>query len=469
MIEVVTVETTQLGNRSYLVHDESVAVVIDPQRDIDRILAVVSRLGITVTHVVETHVHNDYVSGGLQLARTCGAAYALAGDEPVAFADERVGVHDGDVLQTGALLLQALHTPGHTPHHLAWMVRDSRGGAATAVFTGGSMLFGGSGRTDLLGSGSARELSRAQWSSVRRLGGLGDSVSVHPTHGFGSFCSAGATSQLSSSTIGRERRENPAFSTDQDAYVDRLLAGLADHPPYYAHMAVRNRSQAVPLDLRPPPETGPDELKRRLEAGEWVVDLRPRREFAAGHLPGSVSVEYSRQFATNLGCVIPWGIPVTLLAEDRTQVALAQRDLCRIGIDRPAGAATVDVLADVGPLGSYAVAGFGDMARAWAADDRLLVVDVRRGDEWRSGRAVGARHVPLEQVATAARHLPLGRQVWVHCAAGLRASTAASLLARAGVPVVLVDDRWGEAEVAGIPVAVGGAADADAGLTLRRT
>ena len=238
MHNVVTIETPGLGDRSYLVHDGAAAVVIDPQRDIDRMLDAASAAGARITHVLETHIHNDYVTGGLALARATGAAYVVAAAEDVNFS--RTGVGDGDAIEAGGLSLTALATPGHTPGHLSYVLREGGGGPA-AVFTGGSMLFGAVGRTDLISPELAETLTRAQYNSVRRLAAeLPDEVAVYPTHGFGSFCSATPTSGVSS-TIGRERRSNLALTSDEDIFVRDLLAGLTAYPRYYAHMGPANR------------------------------------------------------------------------------------------------------------------------------------------------------------------------------------------------------------------------------------
>ncbi len=220
MVDVRIVETPGLGDRSYLVTDGQVAVAIDPQRDIDRVLDVAA--GVPITHVFETHIHNDYVTGGLALARRCGAAYVINADDPVEF--ERHGIRDGDTITTGTLAVTAIHTPGHTPTHLSYAV--AVGGEPVAVFTGGSILYGAMGRTDLVDPDLTEELTRAQHRSAHRLAELlPDDTAIYPTHGFGSFCSA-TQSSGSASTIGQERLANPALTSDEERYVADLLADL---------------------------------------------------------------------------------------------------------------------------------------------------------------------------------------------------------------------------------------------------
>lgn len=452
MPEIVIIETPGLGDRSYLVHDGAAAVVIDPQRDTDRVSAAAREAGVRVTHVVETHIHNDYVTGGLALAREAGAEYVVAAADQVSFG--RTGVGDGDGFTVGTMNVTVVATPGHTPSHLSYVLR-SGDGAPDAVFTGGSLLFGAVGRTDLISAEQTEPLTRAQYQSVRRLAGmLPDEVAVYPTHGFGSFCSATPTSG-DSSTIGHERRSNVALvNADEDAFVKELIAGLGAYPRYYAHMGPLNRHGPGPADLSAPQQADPGDIRRRIEAGEWVVDLRERRAFAREHVTGTISFELADPFATYLGWTIPWGAPLTLIGEDRQQVADAQRQLIRIGIDHLSASATgpVSELA-AGRVSSYEVARFEDLAARWG-EDGLVVLDVRRPDEWSAGHLAGAVHIPFWELEQRAGEVPAGT-VWVHCASGFRASIGSSLLNRAGRQVVHVDDNWERAAQLGLPVTTG--------------
>jgi hydroxyacylglutathione hydrolase len=451
MVDIVTVETTSLGDRSYLVADGNVAAVIDPQRDIDRVLDLAADRGVQITHVFETHVHNDYVTGGYQLARTTGAAYHLHADDEVAF--DLVGLTDGDVIRVGTLEVRAVHTPGHTPTHLSYVV--SRDGDDVAVFTGGSMLYGTVGRTDLISRAMADELTRRQHRSVRRLADmLADDVAVMPTHGFGSFCSSATVDAGDTSTIGDERTQNLALTlTDEDDFVERLLGGLDAYPRYYVHMAPRNRLGPEPIDLSPPAPADPTEIRARIHSGEWVVDLRDRTVYAADFLQGTVNIELDDSFSTYLGWLIPWNMPVTLVADTAGDIADAQRQLVRIGIERPAAAADggVDAFAGDGPRRSYRIVDFGDVADLDGDDDRPPILDVRRADEWNESHVSGAVHVPLHELERRMAEVADG-EVWVHCRSGYRASIAASLLARAGRDPVLIDDDYERADDLGITI-----------------
>jgi glyoxylase-like metal-dependent hydrolase (beta-lactamase superfamily II) len=454
-ITVITLETPTLGDRSYLVHDGEVAFVVDPQRDIDRVLALLDAHGLRLTHVFESHIHNDYVTGGLALARRTGAAYLVNAEDAVSF--ERMPVRDGDVLRIGPRMrVTAVATPGHTFTHLSYLLTDAVTSERTAVFSGGSLLFGATGRPDLLGPAHTGDLVRAQHASAHRLAGmLPDAARVFPTHGFGSFCSA-TQSEAATSTIGQEKAANPALTQDEQTYVTELLAGLNAYPAYYAHMAPANSAGPSEPDLSPPGQADPAELRRRIEAGEWVVDLRNRTVFAAGHVPGSLNFGLDGSFATYLGWLIGWGTPLTLLGETADDVAEAQRELVRIGIDRPAAAATggpADWIAGTGrKLAAFATATFADLAVV-RHHRTVTILDVRRTDEYARARIKDAVNIPLHELPGRLAEVPAG-ELWVHCAAGYRASIAASFLAADGRRPVAIDDDFGNAWHAGLPVTI---------------
>jgi hydroxyacylglutathione hydrolase len=439
VLEILPIDTPSLGDRSYLVHDGRVAFVVDPQRDIDRVLTLVEDRGVRVEHVFETHIHNDYVTGGLALARLTGAAYHVNAADPVSF--ERAPIAEGEIVAVGdTMRVRAVATPGHTFTHLAYVLEAT--GEVPVVFTGGSLLYGSTGRPDLLGPDHTGELVRAQYASAHRLAAeLPDDAVVYPTHGFGSFCSA-TQSSATSSTIGRERLTNPVLTQDEQSYVDDLMAGLDAFPAYYAHMAPANLTGPGAPDLTTPAMADAAELRRRIEAGEWVVDLRHRTAFAAGHVAGTLNFGIDGSFATYLGWLIPWGTSVTLLGSTAEQVAEAQRELVRIGIDRLAAAATGspnDWLDGQG-LWSFRTAHFGDLAQV-RHHRPVIVLDVRRDQEWVDGHIDGAVHIPLHELLDRLAELPDG-EVWVHCRSGYRAAIAASVLDAAGRSVVAVDDDY---------------------------
>lgn len=442
MVNVTIIETSGLGDRSYLISDGEVAVAVDPQRDIDRVLELTGDLRIT--HVLETHIHSDYVTGGLALAKATGAQYVVPAGEDVNF--DRHAVEDGDRIDTGGIHLEALLTPGHTHHHVSYVLREDSGDTV-GVFTGGSLLFGSTGRTDLVGDDHTEKLARLQYHSVRRLADeLPSETAIYPTHGFGSFCSA-TPPDGDASTIGEQRLSNPALTQDEQEYVDELLAGLAAYPAYYAHMGVINRAGPEAADLRPPKPVDAEELRQRIDDGEWVVDLRNRTAFAAGHLRGTYGFELSGSFVNYLGWLYSWGAPLTLIGADPQQVADAQRELARIGIDHLTGSATGDIraLADGATLGSYRVASFNDLVDALDAGG-VTVVDVRQSHEFGNGHVRDAVNIALHELPERLGELAEDRELWIHCASGYRASIAAALLDRHQRRVVLIDDDYDNAE-----------------------
>ncbi len=441
-MQIDVIETTSLGDRSYLVSQAGTGIVIDPQRDIDRVQALVAERGVTVTHVLETHVHNDYVTGGLELARVTGAAYLVPAGDDVGY--DRVPAADGDVHRAGPLRITVLHTPGHTHHHVSYALAGVDG-QVEAVFTGGSMLFGATGRTDLLGAEHTDTLTHAQFHSVRRLADeLPAGAAVFPSHGFGSFCAATPTSGTSS-TIAEQRTANPALTQDEQTFVDELIAGLGAFPAYYAHMGPINAAGPAPVDLSAPRAVDADELAGRLAAGEWVVDLRTRTAFAAGHLPGALNFELGDNFVTYLGWLYDWDAPLTLIGDSQEQVAQARRELVRIGVDRLVGAAvgTPEELAAGADLGSYPISDFPGLAARLAEHPDTVVLDSRRDDERAAGGVRGSLHVPVHELRDRIAEIPAG-EVWVYCGSGYRASIAASLLARDGRRPVLVDGGYAD-------------------------
>ena len=434
---LVVIDTTSLGDRSYLLTDGDVGVVIDPQRDIERVLRAAEDASVRVTHVLETHVHNDYVTGGLALAGAVGASYGIPDGEAMAFAHDVV--RDGAALETGHLRLVPVHTPGHTPTHMSYLaMRDDE---VIGLFTGGSMLYAAVGRTDLISEALTHSLSLQQHASVRHLAGLvDDGIPVSPTHGFGSHCSSGTGDIIHSGTVADERTRNPALLTaDPEAFADALIAGLGPYPTYYARMDPANRQGPgrVPTEL-PEPITAGD-VAAHLDKGSMVVDLRARGPFAAGHLPGSVNVELRDDLPTYLGWVHDPTAPLLLLAPDERDLREAQVMLARIGLDDIVGVGIGPVTDFAGPggLGVTRRVRWPEVNDARPAD--AVVLDTRDQHEWDSGHHSAAIHIPFHEVLAREDELPAG-PVWVYCATGNRAAVAASLLARVGREVVLIDD-----------------------------
>jgi hydroxyacylglutathione hydrolase len=455
--EIRTIETPELGDRSYALLAGDQAIVVDPQRDIDRVLAVLAEHGNRLSHVLETHIHNDYVSGGTELCRVTGATHVIPAGEAVGY--ERQSIADGERLAVGLLMIRARLTPGHTATHTSYILEED--GTPVVAFTGGSMLLGSVGRTDLAGPWLTDRLSHLQHRSARQLSDeLPDEAAILPTHGFGSLCSAGFPVGAADTGDARHQRaENPALLMEEDPFVARLVSGLDAFPRYYAYMGPRNREGAGSIDLGLPPLSDPRELAARARAGEWVVDLRQRGAFAARHLVGTLAFELSDPLTTYLGWLMPWGSPLSLIAGSEADLASARRALARIGIERIAACGISepvdggrDPWADL-ETGSYPLVGFKAL-QPFLGGNGEVVVDVRLRHEHADGHIADALSIPLHELPDRLDEIPAGR-VWVHCAAGYRAAVAGSLLARAGRDLMVVSDQIGNAIACGIELVTG--------------
>lgn len=444
-MELEVVVTPGLGDNSYVVASGDQAALIDPQRDVGRYLDLAGLYGVSIRHVLETHVHNDYVSGAVELRAATGAEIAAPAAGKYEF-DLRP-MAEGDEVRVGEIRLVALETPGHTPEHLAYLLYEEEADVPTGVFTGGSLMVGGAGRTDLLGEDLTGELTRAQFRTLRRLAALPDTVQVLPTHGAGSFCGAGPAPKERTSTMAEERSRNRALSvTDEGTFVNQQLTGLLAYPDYYGHMAPINRlGPRLVADLPSPRRLAPRDVADRAEGGGvWVVDGRWRIPFARAHVPGSVNVELQDSFASYVGWVVPFGDPIILVLPEPEEESLqeAVTQLLRIGYEQVEGylAGGIEAWRSSGlPVASYPVADLEEWCRAWRAGRAIRVLDVRQRVEWDRGHIPGSQHVFVGDLPDHLDEMPADGEVWAACSTGHRASTAASLLDRAGVPVRLVE------------------------------
>jgi hydroxyacylglutathione hydrolase len=337
----------------------------------------------------------------------------------------------------------AVATPGHTPEHLAYVVFESGADDPLAVFTGGSLLVGSAGRTDLLGPERTDELTRAQFATLRRLADLPDAVRVLPTHGGGSFCVASKGGGERTSTMGQERTDNLALSaTDEEAFARTHASGLFAFPAYYEHMAPMNRAGPRVLGGVPiPPALTPEQVRNRADRGAWVVDGRHRVSFAEAHVPGSVNVELNEAFASYVGWLVPFGEPLILILMPDRDIGEAATALMRIGYEEQVVGylvGGVEGWREAGlPLRSYAVGGVEDLCRDLRSEPPL-VLDVRQDREHRSLSLPGSIHIFIGDLPGRLDEVPRGRPVWAVCASGHRSSMAASLLDREGIPVTLL-------------------------------
>lgn len=430
-MEIRTIRTPGLGDSTYVLVHEGLAVVVDPQLDYDRFVMVIEETRSDPRFVLETHVHNDYLSGGLSLSRHLGAELVFPAGAAPAFR-HRPAFHHEDI-DAGVLTLRPVHTPGHTPEHVSYLVLVE--GKPVAVFSGGSLLVGSAGRSDLLGADRAESLARLQYGSVSRLASLPDPVGLYPTHGAGSFCTAAKTGE-DTSTIGEQRRSNPALAhSDEESFVSSHLSGLVPFPSYYANMAPANLRGRPTPDSYQAPRLEVDDLEAM--SGVVVVDARPGEDFAKAHLPGSISVELRDDFGVWAGWVLPQNAKLALVMNSDQDPEEALRQLARVGLDQIVGVAKWPEVpkTETSSFRTVAVDEFSS-----AVTEGAQVLDTRAPDEWERGIIAGSTlaYVP-EVVQDAPADLDPAREVWVACASGYRASIAASFLERRGIePVVLI-------------------------------
>ncbi|HWC12652.1 MAG TPA: rhodanese-like domain-containing protein [Acidimicrobiales bacterium] len=432
-----------LGNTSYLLDvGDGRAVVVDPRRDVTPYLMAAERSGLTIAFSLETHLHADFLTGSRELAAHGASVLASRAAE---LEWPHRGFADGDEVDLGGLRVQALATPGHTPEHLSWLVRD--GGRPVALFSGGALLTGAVARTDLIAPDRTEALARALWRSLQEsILTLPDDLPVYPTHGPGSFCTA-PTDGARTTTIGRERAANALLAApDEDAFVAAVLDGYGSYPPYFLRLRERNRVGPAILGspFPPLPALAVDEVRRRLDGGAVLVDARPVRAWAAGHVPGAFSIPLRPQFASWLGWLVDDDQPLVFVLDPDQDGSELVRQARTIGYEQLVG-----VLA--GGVDAWRAEGLPvavtEVVPAASVDGP--VVDVRQASEHAAGHLPGAVHVELGDLSGQISALPPGRLATM-CGHGERAATAASVLERAG--------RDGVAVVLGGPTdwAVGG-------------
>ena len=447
-LKIINLDTPTLGDRSYIAHDGKTALVVDPQRDIDRVEEIIKDENLHIGAVLETHMHNDYVSGGLVLARKYGVEYLTSAHDPVHF--DRHAVKDDEVVNVGSFAVKALHTPGHTFTHMAFILLTPENNAQS-IFTGGSMLHGSSGRPDLLGWNNAAALAGLQHGSLHRIADLlDDKITIHPTHGFGSFCAA-TPSSGDSSTIADEKRNNPALLLDKESFISQTLAGLDSFPTYFKLMGAINCAGAGPIDISELKAFSTDEMFKAIDAGVWALDLRSRNSYIQGHIPGTLSFGLDGSFASYFGWIFPYEDTLILLSDRQEDIVTAQRELVRIGIDRPIGA-FVNNLKEITGLKKNREVTFNDVPQGLNNPD-VLILDARRVGERNASYIEGTIHIPFSELASRIIELPPEKEIWVHCASAYRASVALGILESADFKAVLINDAYEQsARVAGLKI-----------------
>ncbi|MFE0044858.1 MBL fold metallo-hydrolase [Streptomyces albireticuli] len=413
-----------LGNSAYLVGlGDGRALAVDACRDLRALRAAAGRRGLRVAFAADTHLHADFLSGAVQLGHDEGAVVLASAAGRRAFAHTPLA--DGDEVDLGGLTLRALATPGHTDEHLSFLLLD--GPRELGVFTGGSLIVNSAARTDLLGADRTEELARAQYRSLRRLTTLPDETAVWPTHGAGSFCSAPPGAERTT-TIGAQKRANPLLAApDEDTFVQRLVAGLGSYPAYFGRLAEVNRRGPAVLTAAPLlPALGAGQVEGLLARGGRVVDVRSAAAFAAGHVPGALSIPLRAQFATWLGWLLPDTAPLAFVTGEGQDLSEIVWQAYKIGYERLAGRLA-------GGMDAWLAAGRPRTTTAYVTAGHAgpgPVLDVRQRAEHTAGHIPGAVHIELGELATRAADAPAG--ALVHCGHGERAMTAASLLESAG-------------------------------------
>ncbi|MFQ6019672.1 MAG: rhodanese-like domain-containing protein, partial [Dehalococcoidia bacterium] len=425
-----------LGNSSYLVGSRraGVCAVIDPDRDVDKYLAAAAERALRIVYTLDTHVHNDFVSGSRELAARTGAEIGASAGAQLQF-DHRP-LREGDEIDLGSCRLQVIETPGHTPEHISYLAFDGEG-QRTALFSGGSLLVGSVARTDLLGEEMTGELSRLMFRTVsQRLAPLSDDLLLYPTHGAGSFCTATPAAEMSS-TIGEERQFNPFLTiASEEEFVQAVLADLPPCPPYFRRMRPLNQQGPRILGGLPAPAPhSPQGVYERLDRGLLVLDVRPATDFDEGHVPGAYNIGLDGPFTVWAGWVLPTGATPLLVGDGEESVVEAVRHLIGIGYDEYEGYLQGDMAAwraaglAVASVPQLTVQG---LAEGLADGGRLIVLDVRNSWEWAAGHIEGAIHMPLGDLPQRLAELPRDAPLAVHCAHAHRSGVAVSILQAQG-------------------------------------
>ena len=426
-----------LAQASYMIGSKGEAAVVDPRRDVDEYLDEARARGLEIKHVIETHLHADFVSGHHELAERTGAKIYFGAKANAEF--DHVPVKEGDEIRMGDVTLRFLETPGHTPESLSVLVVDRAvSEVPKAVLTGDTLFIGDVGRPDLLGAKmSAQDLAGMLYDSLHgKLLALPDAVEVYPAHGAGSLCGRNISSETSS-TIGQQRQFNYALKPmPREEFVKMMTTDLPEAPAYFARDVAINRGGARPLEeLSDPKPLSPAEVDELQKSGAVLLDTRPAAQYGAGHVPGSLNIGLSGQFASWAGALIRPETPIVLVTEEKEQVREARTRLARVGLENVAGYLDGGILEwdRAGrPLATMEQIAVEELEARIREGRVARVVDVRRPGEWQAGHIPDATHVPLNTLADQAETLPGDQPLAVICAGGYRSSIATSILEQKG-------------------------------------
>jgi hydroxyacylglutathione hydrolase len=435
-----------LGNSSYLIASEGtgIAAVIDPQRDTIKYIQTADGLGLKLRYALDTHLHADFVSGAHELAHHFGLKHDhhhfQIGASATADAEfAHVALHEGDNLSLGNLSVGVITTPGHTPEHISFGVFGEKDETPQTLFSGGSLIVGGTGRPDLLGHEHTILLAHNLYNTIhKKLSLLPDDVVVYPTHGAGSFCNT-SSGGARYTTIGQERLNNPFLQIpNEDEFVNRALTGLSSYPTYYGHMRAVNKKGGRILGGVPVLESlSPRQVQAQIKAGAAVVDIRDAHHFLNGHIEGSYGIPLVTPLTTWAGWVIPFGAPIVLIADSPAEREEATRQLIRIGYDDLRGYLEGGIKAWEAnglPLVSTKTVNVSQLKDWLSQKEKPSVLDVRFNREWHEGHIPGAKHVEAGALPEVAHSLLLrdNRPLVVHCQHGNRSTVAISILERKG-------------------------------------
>ncbi|MBX3002781.1 MAG: hypothetical protein KF828_02425 [Anaerolineales bacterium] len=457
-IHIIPFVNQTLGNSMYLVADPASkqAVVIDPERDVEKFVRAAQEHGYRIVYGLETHLHADFISGVHQLGAALRAADPASGYQIGASAAGNSqfphrALQDGDVLTVGKLELHVVSSPGHSREHISFIARAQGDSTPLALFSGGSLIVGGTGRTDLHGDENTVPLARALFATVQKFATLPDELPVYPTHGAGSFCNTAAGGERSS-TIGKERQTNPFFQIkDEEEFVRAATAGLGNFPEYYKRLPAVNRQGPPVLPSIPqPPGLSPAALQAAVEAGASVLDVRDAERFLSGHIPQAFGIPVFAPLSTWAGWVVPPDAPIVLVADAPAELNEAVLQLIRVGYDQIAGYLEGGMRAwdEAGLALSQVETVSARTLKEWIdAKQSPPILDVRQQHEWQEGRLPGAKLVEagllpdtqVQQVGAPQEAL------LVHCKAGTRSTIAISLLERKGFTNLLALDEGIEA------------------------
>jgi hydroxyacylglutathione hydrolase len=431
-----------LAQASYMIGSDGEAAVVDPRRDVQIYLDAARQRGLAIKHVIETHLHADFVSGHRELARRTGAKIYFGAEARAKF--PHVAVREGDEIRVGKIALRFLETPGHTPESVSVLVIDPEAPVEPyAVLTGDTLFIGDVGRPDLLGARmSAEELAGRLYDSLHeKLLKLPDETLVYPAHGAGSLCGRNISSETSS-TIGQQRRFNYALQPmPREEFVRMVTTDLPEAPAYFSRDVKINREGPNSLEELPsPPALEPEDVATLQRAGAVVLDTRPPADYGASHIPDSLQIGQTGQLASWAGSLLSPQGPLILVSEDEEWVVETHTRLARVGLENVAGFLSGGILAwDAAgkPLATTEQITVDELAARLSEGADLQVVDVRRPPEWNAGHIRQAVSMPLDRLAETAKALDRSRPVAAICAGGYRSSIATSVLERLGFQKVI--------------------------------